>query len=632
MRSSRISLAKQSISDGNLQNCDRQVNLDAQLHSEPAVTINSDTTTAKLIAPTLPRSARWLSWSLSAGVIAILFYQLGSAALFEPDEGRNAEKAREILVLDDWVTPYENFHSVLDKPIFFYWLIALAYSLMGVSEWAARLPSALTALACIALVYHFGQLRWGRWAALWSALILLTSFQFFVLARIVIFDMTLTFFLTLALCSFYEAAHSENAKRRRIASIAMYLALAGATLLKGLIGVAVPALVVFAYLLVRKQWVVLRRVDLIPGAVLFLAVVLPWYLIAEMRNSGYLYYYLWEEHFGRFITTGFDRAQPWYYFIGVALIGFFPWSLLLPLAAKKTWQQKFDDKTLYLILWIILPFVFFSASRSKLPHYILPIFPSLAMLAGAALVRLYQESPAKLQFALSLTWWFHTVAALYLMAGSFFPGILARQIRTSTSDLSYLVWIYAAVSSLMLVYLARRATAGQAPSQRRLYVLQALSSCLYLVLVAQTITSISSDRSAKAIAAKILPRLTATTQVASYDTYLAGLPFYLRSERPLWVVTYERKKRSYLGNYYELGKRADPVSAWGTAIIDFQEFRRRWNATEEPLLIVVKEKNLTRFVQQVGESPIRLEAAGEYLLVSKPLTPSRGPELSKRSE
>ncbi|HEY5543974.1 MAG TPA: phospholipid carrier-dependent glycosyltransferase [Candidatus Binatia bacterium] len=600
----------------------------------PAVTISPDTATAKLFAPnTLPRSARWLSWSLSAAVIAILFYQLGAAALFEPDEGRNAEKAREILVLDDWVTPHENFHSVLDKPIFFYWLIALAYSLFGVSEWAARLPSALAALACIALVYRFAQLRWGRWAALWSALILVTSFQFFVLARVVILDMTLTFFLTLALCSFYEAAHTESAKRRRIASIAMYLALAGATLIKGLIGVAVPGMVIFAYLLVRKQWAVLRRIDLIPGAVLFLAIVLPWYLIAEARNPGYLYYYFWEEHFGRFATTGFDRAQPWYYFIGVGSIGFFPWSLLLPLAVNNTWQQKLDNKTLYLILWIILPFLFFSVSKSKLPHYILPIFPPLAMLAASALVRLYQESPAKLQFALSLTWWFHTVAALYLAAGSFFPGILARQIRTSISDLAYLVWIYSALSAAMLVYLARRTTSGQPPTQRRLYVLQALSSCFYLVLVVQVVTSISPDRSAKAIAAKILPRLTATTQVASYDTYLAGLPFYLRSERPLWVVTYERKKRSYLGNYYAVGNRKDPVSAWGTAIIDFEEFRERWNTTEKPLLIVVKEKNLTRFVQQVGQSPIRLGAADEYLLVTKPsAAPSRGPEVSKRTE
>ncbi|MGH7797167.1 MAG: glycosyltransferase family 39 protein [Candidatus Binatia bacterium] len=599
----------------------------------PAVTIDPDTSATKLLGPNaLPTSARWLSWLLSAALIAVLFYQLGSAALFEPDEGRNAEKAREILVLNDWVTPHENFHPVLDKPILLYWLIALAYWLFGVSEWAARLPSALAALACIALVYRFAQLRWGRWVALWSALILLTSVEFFVLARIVIFDITLTFFLTLALCSFYAAAHAESARQRRIRSIAMYLALAGATLIKGLIGLAVPGIVIFFYLLLSKQWGVLRRMDLIPGVVLFLAIVLPWYLVAEERNPGYLYYYFWEEHFGRFATTEFERAQPWYYFIGVGLIGFFPWTLLLPLVAKKTWQEKFDDRTLYLILWVVVPFLFFSVSKSKLPHYILPIFPPLAMLAASALVRLYQESPAKLQFALSLTWWSQTVTALYLAAGSFFPGILARQIRTSISDLAYFVWIYAALSAAMLAYLARK-TSGQPPRQRQLYVLQGLSSCFYLAFVVQMIISISPDRSAKAIAAKTLPRLTATTQVAYYDTYLAGLAFYLRSERPLWVVTHEKKKRTYLGNYYAVGKRADPVSAWGTVIIDFEEFRERWKTTKEPLLIIVKEKNLTRFVQQVGESPVRLGAADEYLLVSKRSAPLRGPDkLSKRAE
>ena len=131
-------------------------------------------------------SARGFAWLAWAGIVAALFYHLGGAALFEPDEGRNAEKAREILVLQDWLTPHENFHAVLDKPIFFYWLIALAYQFFGVSEWAARLPSALAALGTLALVYRFAQVSWGRWTALWSTLILLTSVEFFVLARIVI--------------------------------------------------------------------------------------------------------------------------------------------------------------------------------------------------------------------------------------------------------------------------------------------------------------------------------------------------------------------------------------------------------------------------------------------------------------
>jgi hypothetical protein len=265
----------------------------------------------------------------------------------------------------------------------------------------------------------------------------------------------------------------------------------------------------------------------------------------------------------------------------------------------------------------VLPFLFFSVSQSKLPHYILPIFPPLAMLAASALVRLYQQSPAKLQFALSLTWWLQAVTALYLAAGSFFPAILARQIRLSVSDLTYFVWIYVAISAAMLVYMAQRRAPARPPNQRQLCLLQGLSSCFFLAFVVHMVISISPDRSAKAIAETALPRLTTTTQMVYYDTYLAGLPFYLRSARPLWLVTHERKKRTFMGNYYAIGKQADPASAWGTVIIDFEEFRKRWDMVNEPLLIVVKEKNLPRLVEQVGESPIILAAVDEYLLVTK---------------
>src|SRR5512147_442600 len=105
----------------------------------------------------------------------MLFYRLGGPALFEPDEGRNAEKAREILLLNEWITPHENFHAVLDKPIFFYSLIALSFKLFGVSEWSARFPSALAAFSCLLVVYFFVRRWWGGREALWSVLILATS-------------------------------------------------------------------------------------------------------------------------------------------------------------------------------------------------------------------------------------------------------------------------------------------------------------------------------------------------------------------------------------------------------------------------------------------------------------------------
>lgn len=587
------------------------------------MTINRGSFTNKLAGP-WARSAttRWLPLLLWVGVVAALFYQLGAAALFEPDEGRNAEKAREILVLNDWVTPHENFHPVLDKPIFFYWMIAIAFQFFGVSEWAARLPSVLAALGCLALVYRFAHARWGRWTALWSILILLTCVEFFVLARVVIFDMLLTFFLTLALCAFYEAMHAENDKRRRIWSLAMCIGLGAATLLKGLVGVVVPGMVIIGYLLASKQWKALRSVDVVAGALLFLAIVLPWYLMAEWRNPGYLQYYLWEEHFGRFVTNEFDRGEPWYYFIGIGVIGFLPWSPLLPLFArhayKNGWQRKFDDKSLYLISWAVLPFLFFSISKSKLPHYILPIFPALAMLTAAAMVRVYQEAPGKMRFALSLTWWVQIICSTYFLLGWLFPEILPHQIRFAVGAMPYFIWIYAALTAAIFVYMTKRNPAGQPRSQRRLYVVQSVSLCFFLVLVVKMMILISPERSAKAIAEATLPKLASATQVVQYDTYLAGLAFYLQSQRPVWLITRDGKERTLLGNYYAIGKQEDPTTLWGQAIFNLQEFHEHWKTTNQPLLIILKDKNLRRFATNLGASPLRLASVDEYILVSKP--------------
>lgn len=559
---------------------------------------------------------RWLPWLLGAVVVFVFFYQLGGAALFEPDEGRNSEKAREILVLNDWVTPHENFHAVLDKPIFFYWLIALSYKLFGVSEWAARLPSAVAALSCVLLVYRFARAWCGRWEALWSALILVSSTEFFLLGRIVIFDMTLTFFQTLALWTFYEVEHADNTRRRKIFCVMMYLALGIGTLIKGLIGVVIPGMVIFFYILLRQRWQVLRRIYLVPGVLMFFAVVLPWYLLADARNTGYLGYYIWQEHFGRYASANFDRWEPWYYFIFVGLVGFFPWTLLVPYVIKDYWKKTLDDKTVFLILWVVLPFVFFSASKSKLPHYLLPIFPALSILTATTLVRLCRVSASRLRAALALGWLMQVLNALYLSAGSLYPTILPHQIGNGVNGIAHFSWFYAAFSVFMLVYMTRSKAAPDLGLQRQLFVIHSLGMCVFLIFLAEVMVSISPARSAKSVAAKALPQISPTTQVVFYDTYSAGMAFYLRAQRPIWVITNGKKKRTFLGNYYALGKRADPMTRWGKALFDFEEFRAQWKTTEQPLLIIIKEKNLPRLAAEVGEAPKRLAAINEYVLVS----------------
>ena len=560
----------------------------------------------------------WLPWILFASAIFVLFYQVGAAALFEPDEGRNSEKAREILVLQDWVTPHDNFHPVLDKPIFFYWLIALSFKLFGISEWAARLPSALAALGCVALVYFLAHNYWGRWQALWSALILLTSAEFFILARVVIFDMPLTFFLTLALMAFYDAGHSENIQRRRWMCLLLYSALGAATLIKGLIGIVVPGMVIFFYLLLSKQWSMLRRIYLIPGILLLLAIVLPWFLEAGARTDGYLRYYLWAEHFGRFTGGEFDRSQPWFYFIIVAMVGFFPWTLLLPFLALRYQRKALDDKNLFLILWIILPFLFFSVSKSKLPHYILPIFPALAVLIAASLVSLYGESAKKAQRMIALTWAAHGLVALYFIVGFMRPMILPRTIANGISAMTPQIWLYGAVIMLMLILLSYWQAARQPPRQAQLFVVQAAAMIVFLAFVSQLMIATAPLRSAKALAEKTAALVLAETQVVFYDTYLSGMAFYLRAEKPLWVVTYSKKKRTFLGNFYALGKREELIGPRGKALLDFDEFRQQWETAKQPLVIFVKEKNRARLEAEIGAAPQRIATVNDYVVLWKP--------------
>jgi len=184
------------------------------------------------------------------------------------------------------VTPHYDFIPRLDKPISYFWLVALSFRLFGLSEWSARLPSALAAFACLSVTYALARAMFGRWAALWSALVLLTSIEFFALSRIVILDMLLTFFFSLALCAFSLGQREVVAGRRKLYFSLMYIALGAATLVKGPIGFLLPAAVIFFYLFFMKRWVLLRKLNLPLGLVLFVLTAVPWYLMAESRNPG----------------------------------------------------------------------------------------------------------------------------------------------------------------------------------------------------------------------------------------------------------------------------------------------------------------------------------------------------------
>jgi 4-amino-4-deoxy-L-arabinose transferase-like glycosyltransferase len=556
-----------------------------------------------------------LPWLLCAGCLVVIFCQLGAAALFEPDEGRNAERAREILELDNWLIPHENFLPALDKPVFLYWLIAISYKVFGISEWSARLPSALAALGCLFVLYRFARIHWGLWEALWAVLVLATGVEFFMFSRLVIFDMTLTFFTTIALCEFYSAAQTEDKNIRRRHCLLMYSAMALATLLKGPIGVMIPGMVFFFYLLLTRKWRLLSQMDMVIGALVFIAIVAPWYVWAEARNPGYLRYFLLEENYFRFLTPHFRRTKIWYYYFLVVGAGFAPWSVLIPFVVNDLRKKAMDDRNLYLILWIVVPFVFFTLSNSKLPHYILPIFPALAILTAKTLMAIVGDTSAKSRWPLTLPLLVIGLCVVFFIAGSVWASLLHNQIRQIASQTGPSIWPFGGVLAVVLGIFAFAGRMGKWREQRLVYLCYYCTAIIFSVFMGHIAVSVSYQRSAKQLAQNAAPFINPEHQLAFYDEYLTGLPFYLRVKQPIWVV-WSGVKTIIMHNIYVAQKQPPPAAGYGPVLLTFDEFTNEWQKSKQPLLVFIKNKNISRLTE-AGTAPTKtLTKTDEYSLVT----------------
>ena len=562
--------------------------------------------------------SRWFSRAPDRGTPAlvlfallslfILFNDLGGAALSEPDEGRNAEIAREILLVNDWITPHYDFTPRLDKPIFFYVLTALSYKLFGISEWTARLPSALSGLGGVLLTYLFARALLGPWAALWSGLILVTCAEYAAFGRLVMLDMSLNLFVVLALFSFYWATLADGKRKKRAYYLLMYASMGCATLIKGPFGFVVPGMIIFAYILIQRRWSILAEMEWIWGALVFVLIVAPWYAWAEMRNPGYLRYFLADEHFLRFFTPHFRRTKPWYFFPALLAGGFFPWTLLLPGLIRRLWKRSLDDLSLYLILWTLLPPIFFSLSSSKMPEYILPVFPALSILAGRTIVELLAGASQR-SGTLSLPWQTLNLLLLYFVAGIVWPGLLPEILREPILQVPQMPVAFTVI--LLLAFVLLPLTAWIAFfRQRRLFVAGCMAFGLVFLASQRAFELVATTRSSKELANRAAPFLRPADQIVIYDTFLAGLPFYLRVEKPIWMV-WPGKKSNVMGSVYVAQKTPQPAPGYGQALFTFEEFSKQWNESDRRLLVFIKEKNLSQL-----DRPRELLQVGQIVLAT----------------
>jgi 4-amino-4-deoxy-L-arabinose transferase-like glycosyltransferase len=315
--------------------------------------------------------------------LQLFCYRIGQRPLWEYDEAMHAQVAREMLQRGDWCTPVFNGENFYDKPILHFWLVIGSYLLLGVNEFAARLPSAMLGMLGALLVYLWARTLYGSLAALLSALVLATSVEYVILSQNIIHDLALSLFISIALFLFHRASRENGFTR--FTFICFYASLGCAVLTKGPIGLLLPGLIIFLYLLKTKQWHLILNRYLAAGTAVFLIIALPWYIIMALRHDDYLQAFLIKGNISRFFSSRATHSEPFYFYIPMLAAGFFPWSVFIPSALYlhyKNYRESLSNDTLFLLLATVAPFVFFSLSRSKLPTYILPMFPALSMLIG----------------------------------------------------------------------------------------------------------------------------------------------------------------------------------------------------------------------------------------------------------
>ncbi len=505
-------------------------------------------------------------------LFAVLWFSnLDYRKLVNPDEGRYAEIAREMVASGDWVTPRLNDIKYFEKPALQYWATALAFALFGEHEWSARIWSALTGFLGVLMVFFTGRRLFGDRAGWYAALVLASSLLYVLIGHVNSLDMGLSVFLSAAICAFLLAQHdAAQASERRRWMLAAWAALAFAVLSKGLIGLVLPVAALVVYVLIQRDWRLIGRLHLGAGSALFFALSAPWFVAVSLANPEFAHFFFVHEHFERFLTKAHGRYQPAYYFIPVLLAGMLPWTIVMVDALARAWklepERRFQPQR-FLLVWTVLVFVFFSASSSKLVSYILPVFPALALLIGVRLTQLgvrtlaWQVLPAALA----------GIALLALVPGA--ARYASREVPLELIE-NYSVWIVAA-AAIQIGGVAVGAWLAWRGRTAAALALLAGAGLIFAQLVLSGHESLSTANSAYHIAQKIKPEMKPGMPFYSVDTYDQSLQFYLK--RSTTMVVYKDE----LG----FGIAQEPAKF----IADFAAFEKSWNADCEALALMSRD-------------------------------------------
>jgi 4-amino-4-deoxy-L-arabinose transferase-like glycosyltransferase len=488
-----------------------------------------------------------------------------------PDEGRYADIAREMLDSSDWVTPRLNGIKYLEKPPLQYWATAGIFAVFGVDEWTARLWTALTGFLGIVFTAFAGSRLAPGSPPIHTALIVAGSWGYFLGGQVLTLDMGLTFFLTAAMLAFALSRRQDvSLDAERGWMLVAWAAMGCAVLSKGIVGIALPALALMVYVAIERDWALLRRLHWGAGLCVFGAIVLPWFILVQLRNPEFFRFFFIGEHFERYLLPSHHRPGPWWYFVPILLFGLLPWTPSIPAAIARGWKAPARNGfrlDRLLILWSGVVVVFFSASQSKLPAYVLPALPAVLLLFS----RHYPAMSERERRAPALTSAASGVALVLLAIA--LPSLGSRP-DWAGFDFHYSIWLLAAglvlsVAGFVALRLLRRAQEKAGLAALGLGSLLAAQIALSGTHIFDG--TYSSERLIETIAGENL-QFSREPPFYSVGTYDQSVPFYLG--RPVTLVGY----RSELAP----GIAAEP----GKYIPSIDEFLALWKEHTEAYAVM----------------------------------------------
>jgi 4-amino-4-deoxy-L-arabinose transferase-like glycosyltransferase len=356
--------------------------------------------------------AKPLTLALFLAIIVFYVYGLGHLPFVGPDEARYAQVAREMFERGDLVTPTLGGHLWFEKPALLYWLMIGSYTVFGVSEWSARLGPAICGLLSILAMFWLGNRvsnavnRMG----LSSGLMLASSLGFIVFSRAASFDIVVTMTLTWALAFFIASENSNNDKQQRRLLTGFYVFIGASLLAKGLIGLVIPLGIVAAYFVLRRKWPAKSVwASLLWGLPLSALVAATWYGPMLAKHGGHFVdEFIVQHHFARYLSNTYHHPAPAYFYLVILILLSLPWTpfAIDALLQVRKWLWKSDEPITrirtFALMWIVVPLVFFSFSNSKLPGYILPVLPALALLGGERLA-IWVDDETRARWAMRAT-------------------------------------------------------------------------------------------------------------------------------------------------------------------------------------------------------------------------------------